>query len=139
MCHSRHYALFEKKRNNIESSDSINVNNTGRYLTINDVPVLWDHWKECFDFNFQNGFSIHRKLTEEHIQLTPASKIRNHLAIQVLDKDMLYLMKAYQATQDDPERLSSSISGLENTSELVLIFSDKDRPISTLTDERITH
>jgi hypothetical protein len=43
---------LKKIRNNIESSASINVNNTGRYLTINDVPVLWDHWKECFDFNF---------------------------------------------------------------------------------------
>lgn len=67
-------------------------------------------------------FSIHNKLTEEHINLTPSSKMRNELAIQVLNKDMLYLMKAYQATLHNPQNLASSIELLENTSKLVDIF-----------------
>jgi hypothetical protein len=129
---------LKKVRNNIESSTLEHSKDKGRYLIIKDVPVVWDHWRECFNFNFQNGFAIHRKLTDEHINLTPASKMRNHLAIQVLDNDMLYLMKMYQSTLADPERLSSSILLLEKTSQVASIFSDKNRPISTLTDDRLT-
>lgn len=37
--------------------------------------------------------SFHHKLTVEHFQLDPASKMRNHLAEDVLDRNMLALMK----------------------------------------------
>jgi len=37
--------------------------------------------------------SFNEKLTAEHFDLTPASKMRNHLAEDVLDKKMLSLMK----------------------------------------------
>lgn len=40
----------------------------------------------------ENSYSIHRKLTHEHFFLTPESKKRNHLAEDVLDKEMLHLM-----------------------------------------------
>jgi hypothetical protein len=56
-------------------------------------------------FNLQNGFGIHHKLTDEQFTLTPASKMRNQLAIEVLDRNMLYLMKIYQTALQDPERL----------------------------------
>ena len=129
--------VLKKVRNNLESSCSENRSKAGRYLVLNEVSVLWEHWQECFNFNFQNGFAIHRKLTEEHMALTPASKMRNHLAIQVLDKDMLFLMKSYQSTLQDPERLSSSVAILENTAELTSMFCDHNRPISSLSDERL--
>ena len=67
-------------------------------------------------------------LTKDHIELTSASKMRNRLAEQVLDKDMLFLMKSYQATLNDPERLSATIQLLEKTSVLVELFGDT-RPI----------
>lgn len=126
---------LKKIRNNIESSGS--EKQGGRYLILNGHPVVWEHWKECLQFNFQNGFSIHRHLTDEHINLTPASRLRNHLALQVLDKDMLYLMIRYQSTLKDPPSLSSSISLLEETSEIVELFTDKNRPISSILDNRI--
>lgn len=128
---------LKKVRNNIESSRVENRQQGGRYLVLNGFPILWEHWMECFQFNFQNGFSIHRRLTDEHINLTPASKMRNHLALQVLDKDMLYLMKRYQSTLSDPQSLSSSVSLLEQTSKIVDIFTDKNRPISSVSDNRI--
>jgi hypothetical protein len=121
---------LKKVRNNLESSRTENSQHGGRYLVLNDHPIIWEHWMECFQFNFQNGFSIHRRLTDEHINLTPASKMRNHLALHVLDKDMLYLMKRYQSTLSDPQSLSSSVSLLEQTSEIVEIFTDKNRPIN---------
>jgi len=50
----------------------------------------------------------------------------------VLNRDMLYLMKLYQATLKNPENLASSIRLLE----LVEIFCSRDRPISTWDDKR---
>ena len=129
--------VLKKIRNNLESSAIENQCKVGRYRVLNDIPVLWEHWEECLNFNFQNGFAIHLKLSEEHISLTPASKMRNHLAIQVLDKDMLFLMKSYQRTLKEPERLSSSVSLLEKTAELTSIFCDQNRPISSVSDERL--
>lgn len=63
--------------------------------------------------------------------------MRNKLAEQVLDNDMLFLMKSYQATHDKPELISSTISFLENTSVLVKIFTDW-RPICETTNVRLT-
>lgn len=62
--------------------------------------------------------------------------MRNELAIQVLNKDMLYLMKAYQATLHNPQNLASSIELLENTSKLVDIFCTINQPISSLQDPK---
>lgn len=46
--------------------------------------------------NFDQGefsLSLHEKLTMDHFELDPASKMRNHLAEDVLDRNMLNLMK----------------------------------------------
>jgi len=37
--------------------------------------------------------SLHHKLTVDHFQLDPVSKMRNHLVEDVLDRNMLALMK----------------------------------------------
>jgi hypothetical protein len=128
--------VLKKIRNNLESSKIENKTSTGRYLVHSGKCITWDHWEACYRFNFQSGFSIHRKLTEEHINLTPATKMRNNLAIEVLNKDMLYLMRSYQATLKNPENLASSIEILEQTSELVDIFCCRNRPISSQEDTR---
>jgi hypothetical protein len=129
--------VLKKIRNNVESSTTSHKSAAGRYLVLNDKPIVWDHWRACFKFNNQGGFRVHRKLTEEHLNLTPASKMRNKLATHVLDKDMLFLMKSYQKTLEQPEQLSSSIELLEKTSILVEIFCNTSRPMSSIKDERI--
>lgn len=68
--------------------------------------------------------------------VTPVSKMRNHLASDVLSKEMLYLMQCYQNTLDNPAKLASTVELLENTSILVDIFLDK-RPITSLQDNRL--
>ena len=78
-----------------------------------------------------------RGSTKEDIELTSSSKMRNPLAEQVLDKDMMFLMKSYQATLNDQERLSATIQPLENTSPLVDLFRDT-RPIRDPTDKRFS-
>ena len=124
--------VLKKIRNNIESSRKENQTKAGRYLHLNNRCIVWDHWIDAFKFNFQNGFAIHHKLTEEHINMTPASKMRNQLAIHVLNKDMLYLMKSYQATLPNPEILASTVEILEHTSQLVDIFCTQNQPISSM-------
>lgn len=39
--------------------------------------------------------SLHHKLTVDQFQLDPASKMRNHLAEDVLDRNILALMKVF--------------------------------------------
>lgn len=58
--------------------------------------------------------------------------MRNQLAIQVLNRDMLYLMKCYQETLPNPKILASSIQLLEHTSQLVDIFCTKNKPVSSM-------
>ena len=120
---------FKKIRNGVESSREDNKHSKGRYLFVEGQPILWDHFEAAYNFNSQCGIRIHQKLTKEHITLTPANKMRNNLATQVLDADMLYLMKSYQATLQEPEKLASTVKLLENTSILVDFFMDTNRPI----------
>ena len=129
--------VIKKIRNNIESSKMDNEKSAGRHIVLNDKPIVWDHWQECYQFNIQGGFSIHRNLSDEHINLTPDNKMRNQLAIQVLNSDMLYLMKMYASTLSDPERLASSIELLEQTAILCNIFCATNRPILSISDPRI--
>jgi hypothetical protein len=108
----------------------------GRHLTLDGRAIVWEHFENVFKFNSESGLRIHRKLTKEHIDLSGSLKTRNKLAEEVLNNDMLFVMKAYQATLDDPAVLSATIKLLENTAPLVEIFHDK-RPISSLADERL--
>lgn len=129
---------FKKIRNGVASSRLSHEKDKGRHLILGGNPVVWDHWEEAFAFNNQGGFRIHRKLTKEHIELSSTSKMRNHLATQVLDKDMLYLMKQFQLSlpEGSRQRLDSSIAFLENVSVLVDIFKDT-RALDSLDDDRL--
>lgn len=128
---------FKKIRNGLESSKEDNRYKKGRFLVLDGEAILWEYFEKAYEFNSQCGLRIHRYLTKEHIELTPANKMRNNLATQVLDKDMLYLMKAYQPTMNNPEKLSSTVKLLENTSVLVDFFMDTNRPVR-YKDPRLT-
>lgn len=103
---------------------------------MNSRPIVWDHWESAYKYNISDGFPIHQNLTNDHIEVTPVSKMQNHLAAEVLNTDMLYLMKFYQSTLENPESLASTVEILENSSILVDIFLDK-RPINNLQDPRL--
>lgn len=53
----------------------------------------------------------------------------NKLATDVLGKYMLYFMKAYQQTMENPEFMASSIVLLEHTLVLIDIFCNRNRSI----------
>ena len=128
--------VLKKVRNNLESSRHNNKSKNGRYLLKGTIPIVWEHWLEAYKFNIQSGFPIHRKLTDEHFFLTPVLKMRNGLAADVLNNEMLYLMKCYQATLTNQFQLAATVELLENTSVLVEVFHDK-RPIANLSDKRL--
>ena len=121
---------YKKVRKWTESSKIENQSSKkGIFLKLDGQPIVWDHFEGAFNFNSQSGLRIHRHLTKEHITLTPNNKIRNNLATQVLDKEMLYLMKAYQTSIPEPEKLASTVNLLESTSVLAEVFLDQNRPV----------
>ena len=98
--------VLKKIRNGLHSSRKENISDKGRYLTKNGKHILWDQWIAAYHFNNRDGFRIHHKLTPEHIlELTPANKMRNHLATEVLDMNMLRLMRHYSKNTEHPEEL----------------------------------
>ena len=64
-----------------------------REFTIGDETILWEHLKAAYEYDVRtNSLKTHRRLTEEHFNLSSAAKMRNHLADDVLGEDMLELM-----------------------------------------------
>ncbi|KAJ7370716.1 hypothetical protein OS493_030472 [Desmophyllum pertusum] len=79
------------------------------------MPINWDQ-ASC-------SLPVHEKLTTQHFQLDPASKMRNHLAEDVLDHKMLFLIQKYQEDINDRGKDGSEIEAticlLKHTSNLI--------------------
>ena len=91
---------FKKIRNNIEKS---NKNKKPRCLILGGKMIIQQIFKEAFNWD-QSSFSlpIHEKLTPLHLELDPPSPpacMRNHLAEDVLDQKMLFLMQINNDTK----------------------------------------
>lgn len=127
--------VFKKIRNSILSSTTDVT--AKRTLKLKGKLILWEHFEAAMNFNNRNGFRLYRRLTQEHVCLNAQLKMRNHLATDVLNKDMLNLMIAMQKTLEDPSELNSTILLLENTSVLVDIFSDTHCKIENIYDRKI--
>ena len=86
---------FKKLRNNLWKSAA--SQNAKRILCKGTAPsrfILWKHLQEAFEWD-QSKISLKRyqKLTPAHFELNPASLMRNHLANDVLNNEMLNLMR----------------------------------------------
>ena len=57
------------------------------------VLTVWEHFKKSYLWDMSHPFPIHHKLSQDHIFLNNESKMRNHLAEDILDKEMLHLME----------------------------------------------
>ena len=62
--------------------------------------------------------------------------MRNHLAEEALDKDMLYLMQQYQNTLQISTYVENTVELLMNTSKFIEIFKNP-RPIINISDKRL--
>ncbi|XP_071111146.1 uncharacterized protein [Haliotis cracherodii] len=127
--------LFKKIRNNLLKSGPEKWHS--RELTINGHPIVWKMWIDSYEWDKQHGLSIHHKLGNDHIHPNKADLMRNHLAEEVLDSNMLSLMRLYkQNLGHGSSVLEGAVDLLEQTSTLISIFHDR-RPIRDLTDIRL--
>ena len=59
--------------------------------------IVWEHWEQAAKWDREtNSRRIHRKITTEHLNPDGPQKMRNSLAEEMLDNDMLYLMTSYR-------------------------------------------
>lgn len=87
---------IKKLGNSLISSGTVAGRHT-RHLMRNGLPMVWQQWADAviWDRN-TNGRLIHYKVTDTHIFPNGAEKMRNHLAEDMLDGQMLNLMRQYQ-------------------------------------------
>jgi hypothetical protein len=128
--------VMKKIRNNILKSGHLQY--CKRLLMYNNQSIIWDHWLKSYQWDVSsNCLKIYPQLTEEHFHLNSQLKMRNKLAENVLDKNMLNLMELYKKSLgENGNVLNSSIELLKNTSVLVEIFRD-NRPLKMYEDSRI--
>lgn len=128
--------VLKKVRNNVLKSGLLKTST--RNLTLaNDHVIQWQMWIDAFKWDQTNGLQLHRKLTNEHIYLSTQSKMRNHLAVEVLNSDMLHLMRQYQASLLNKCRdLDGVIEFLKQTSRMIEIFYNGN-PVRNLGDTRL--
>jgi hypothetical protein len=130
--------VIKKPRNSVLSSGI--TDHHQRLLTIDDRTIQWKMWIDAYLWDQDNhSFKIHHKLTHDHIFPNSAQQMRNHLAFDTLNSDMLHLMQSYQQSLGEAEQkaLCGVIQFLENTSFLVSFFND-DRPMKDMNDTRIS-
>jgi hypothetical protein len=129
--------VIKKIRNNILKSG--NFKTSTRLLTLaNGESIQWQMFVDCYKWDKSNGLQLHRKLTNDHMFPSNQLKMRNHLAEDVLDTDMLHLMLQYQQSLGEKGSiLNGAIELLQNSSKLITIFKDM-RPLTSLRDSRLT-
>jgi hypothetical protein len=127
--------VIKKIRNNISKSGDSQF--CKRLLKLDDKYIKWDHFKQAYMWDIStNPFPIHHRLSQEHIYLSPEGKMRNHLAEEVLNGEMLHLMKQYRESLGDAGFQLDSIELLECTTVFIRNFRDS-RPITDVSDERL--
>ena len=127
--------VVKKIRNNIYSSGTQSFHN--RQLQHPLGSIYCQFFTDAYNWDKQNHYlPIHRKLTSDHFHLTTNLKMRNHLAEEVLNKDMLYLFKQYQNSLPQPFALNGVIALPEKTSLFIDIFRSP-QPIDSIHDSRL--
>lgn len=131
---------LKKIRNSLVASRQEHYSTDGKYLLLKGKPIVWDFWLKAYEFNKTHGVRIHHKLTAEHMLLDANTKMRNGLAKEVLNTEMLRLFSVMKDSKSNP-LLPGALDGvldlLHITSNLVDIFDNKQQPITTLTDTRL--
>ena len=132
---------FKKIRNSMFSSRASNADKIGiqsaRYLLLDDQPIVWEMLEAAYRYNTRFGIRLHKRLAREHIVLDGSAKMRNHLAEDVLNSDMILLVEALRDSGEYVDYpLGTLLNLLRHTSSLITIFKDK-RPICNMSDDRL--
>jgi len=127
---------MKKIRNSLISSGVHSYNK--RLIEKGGITIVWDHWIDASKWDSRtNSRLVYHKLTQSHLHPDSGDKMRNHLADEVLNEDMLHLMRQYQGSLKNGDALKSSVELLEKTSLLVKTFRDP-RPVTNENDTRLS-
>ena len=136
LCFIMDFSHVVKKIRNSLYTSSLQTGSKRQMLTPKG-PIYWDHFRDAYIWDKRTHFlRLHRKLTEDHFHLTTSLKMRNHLAEQVLNKDMLYLLQQYQKTLPNPDSLNDTLLLVETTSKFISTYRSS-QPIQSVQDERL--
>ena len=75
------------------------------------LEILWQPFEAAFHFNNKTDLCLYKKLSRDHIYPKVRERMRNHLAENVLNKDMLNLFTALQ----------KSVGGMEFSGVIALL------------------
>eukprot|EP00794_Sanderia_malayensis_P013209 gene13209-14561_t len=84
--------LMKTARNNLYHSGH---EKSSRLLWNNGSYILWNHISRLYYEDLECGLKLMPKLTNDHINLTPFSTMRVHLAVQVLSTTVANVLKVY--------------------------------------------
>lgn len=135
IAHSQNFSHNIKKiRNAILSSGTQSFHT--RNLQKGSNVITWSQWIAAANWDEKtNSRRISHKLTLSHLNPDSAEKMRNHLAEEVFDSNMLHLMKEYQKSLRKGQELDGTVDLLEQSSRLIFIFRDRI-PITRIHDKR---
>lgn len=129
--------VIKKCRNSVLSSGTGKTRMLQLYINDKYVPIVWKYFVDAVQWDRKtNTRLINQKITDCHLYPNNSEKMRNHLAEDMLNKDMLNLMYSYKASLVDGTNLDGCIAFLKRTAILIDIFNDH-RPIVSINDERL--
>ncbi|CAH1248775.1 Hypp8406 [Branchiostoma lanceolatum] len=130
---------IKKLRNNLEKSS---LTGTARSFKFNGKHILWSHLKEAYLHDKTNARApvTSCKIKDSHFQLTPAKRMRNHLAADIFSDDMVELLDNYQEFKRDQKGDADSMAltreYLTAANLFVKTFANT-KPIRTMGDPRL--
>ena len=128
--------VVKKIRNNLLKS-GVNKSCTRLITLPSKKTVQWQMFVDCFQWDRSNALQLHRKLTNEHLFPSTQSKMRNHLAEEVLNSDMLHVMQQYKLYLGQRgDELDGAIELIQKTSHLIEVFKGF-KPVKSVTDDRL--
>lgn len=97
---------------------------------------MWEHWYKAYQWDFySNTLKVYQQLTQDHFFLNSQLKMRNKLAEDVLNENMLHFM-TQRSLGDKGEELQGSIELLQHTSVIIQNLRDA-RPITSYSVKRL--
>lgn len=135
ICLIMYYSHVVKKiRNNITKSGTLTTHK--RYLKLGKKYIVWEHWYKAYQWDFySNTLKVYQQLTQDHFFLNSQLKMRNKLAEDVLNENMLHFMTQI-SLGDKGEELQGSIELLQHTSVIIQNLRDA-RPITSYSVKRL--
>ena len=128
---------IKKLRNNLINSGMSSYHS--KKLSKNGRYIYWCHFKNAIEWDrTTNSRPLHNRVTNVHLNPTNSEKMRNHLAEEMLNYDMLNVMKHYQTQHSTPDELTATLELLDVTSKMIMVFRDR-LPITNLTDVKLVY